>query len=91
MLELYLYFKYPREPRPLFVGLHGKRLTRFGATHIMRRAVATPHPLSQLDDFRHSRIYPFNHRGRENAISNFDGSHTARKILPWIPSCRAER
>jgi integrase/recombinase XerD len=25
---------------PLFVGTHGKRLTRFGATHIVRRAVA---------------------------------------------------
>jgi integrase/recombinase XerD len=29
-----------REPQPLFVALHGERLTRFGATHIMRRAVA---------------------------------------------------
>jgi integrase/recombinase XerD len=30
----------PHEPRPLFVGTHGARLTRFGATHIVRRAVA---------------------------------------------------
>lgn len=29
------------EPRPLFVGLHETRLTRFGATHIVRRAAAT--------------------------------------------------
>jgi integrase/recombinase XerD len=29
------------EQRPLFVGTHGERLTRFGATHIVRRAVAT--------------------------------------------------
>ena len=29
------------ETRPLFVGTHGTRLTRFGATHIVRRAVAT--------------------------------------------------
>jgi len=29
------------EPRPLFVGTHDTRLTRFGATHIVRRAVAT--------------------------------------------------
>jgi site-specific recombinase XerD len=29
------------EERPLFVGTHGERLTRFGATHIVRRAVAT--------------------------------------------------
>ncbi|MGB8437673.1 MAG: tyrosine-type recombinase/integrase [Burkholderiales bacterium] len=28
------------EARPLFVGTHGTRLTRFGATHIVRRAVA---------------------------------------------------
>lgn len=27
------------EARPLFVGAHGARLTRFGATHIVRRAV----------------------------------------------------
>jgi integrase/recombinase XerD len=30
----------PHEARPLFVGTHGTRLTRFGATHIVRRAVA---------------------------------------------------
>ena len=29
------------DERPLFVGTHGERLTRFGATHIVRRAVAT--------------------------------------------------
>jgi integrase/recombinase XerD len=29
------------EARPLFVGTHETRLTRFGATHIVRRAVAT--------------------------------------------------
>jgi site-specific recombinase XerD len=29
------------ETRPLFVGAHETRLTRFGATHIVRRAVAT--------------------------------------------------
>lgn len=29
------------EQRPLFVGTHDERLTRFGATHIVRRAVAT--------------------------------------------------
>jgi site-specific recombinase XerD len=29
------------EPKPLFVGTHDTRLTRFGATHIVRRAVAT--------------------------------------------------
>ena len=28
------------EARPLFVGTHNSRLTRFGATHIVRRAVA---------------------------------------------------
>jgi integrase/recombinase XerD len=30
-----------QEQRPLFIGTHGERLTRFGATHIVRRAVAT--------------------------------------------------
>ena len=30
-----------RAARPLFVGAHEARLTRFGATHIVRRAVAT--------------------------------------------------
>ena len=30
-----------QEQRPLFVGTHDERLTRFGATHIVRRAVAT--------------------------------------------------
>ena len=30
-----------QEDRPIFVGTHGERLTRFGATHIVRRAVAT--------------------------------------------------
>jgi site-specific recombinase XerD len=29
------------EPRPLFVGTHDTRVTRFGATHIVRRPVAT--------------------------------------------------
>jgi len=29
------------DARPIFVGTHGTRLTRFGATHIVRRAVAT--------------------------------------------------
>jgi site-specific recombinase XerD len=29
------------ERQPLFVGTHGERLTRFGATHVVRRAVAT--------------------------------------------------
>src|SRR5271166_493141 len=29
------------DQRALFVGTHGERLTRFGATHIVRRAVAT--------------------------------------------------
>ena len=28
------------EPQPIFVGAHGGRLTRFGATHIVRRAAA---------------------------------------------------
>lgn len=28
------------EEQPLFVGTHGERLTRFGATHIVRRVVA---------------------------------------------------
>ena len=28
------------EPRPLFVGAHDTRLTRFGATHVVRRAAA---------------------------------------------------
>lgn len=27
------------ESRPIFIGTHGERLTRFGATHIVRRAV----------------------------------------------------
>jgi integrase/recombinase XerD len=30
-----------QEVRPLFVGTHDERLTRFGATHIVRRAVST--------------------------------------------------
>ncbi|MFY9699151.1 MAG: tyrosine-type recombinase/integrase [Rhodoplanes sp.] len=29
-----------QEPRPIFVGTHNERLTRFGATHIVRRAAA---------------------------------------------------
>lgn len=28
------------EPQPIFVGAHGERLTRFGATHVVRRAAA---------------------------------------------------
>lgn len=28
------------EPRPIFVGVHNERLTRFGATHIVRRATS---------------------------------------------------
>ncbi|MDE4604603.1 tyrosine-type recombinase/integrase [Sinorhizobium meliloti] len=28
------------EPRPIFIGTRNERLTRFGATHIVRRAVA---------------------------------------------------
>jgi site-specific recombinase XerD len=30
----------PDDASPLFIGTHGARLTRFGATHIVRRAVA---------------------------------------------------
>src|SRR5260370_41108626 len=29
------------DQRALFVGTHGERMTRFGATHIVRRAVAS--------------------------------------------------
>jgi site-specific recombinase XerD len=37
------------ESRPIFVGVHGERLTRFGATHIVRRAaVAACKRLPQL-------------------------------------------
>jgi site-specific recombinase XerD len=28
------------EPKPIFVGMHNERLTRFGATHIVRRAAS---------------------------------------------------
>lgn len=28
------------QPRPIFIGAHNERLTRFGATHIVRRAAA---------------------------------------------------
>jgi integrase/recombinase XerD len=28
------------DPKPIFVGVHNERLTRFGATHIMRRAAS---------------------------------------------------
>jgi integrase len=28
------------EPKPIFVGIHNERLTRFGATHIVRRAAS---------------------------------------------------
>lgn len=50
------------DPCPLFIGTHGRRLTRFGATHIVRRAAATASKqVAQLDRkvisphvFRHS-------------------------------------
>ncbi|WP_353817455.1 tyrosine-type recombinase/integrase [Mesorhizobium sp.] len=33
------------EPRPIFVGVRNERLTRFGATHIVRRAAAEAVPI----------------------------------------------
>jgi site-specific recombinase XerD len=50
------------EPQPIFVGAHDERLTRFGATHIVRRATTRAKPTVQSLDgkpisphiFRHS-------------------------------------
>ena len=44
------------DSRPVFVGTHGHRLTRFGATHIVRRAVATAG--KQLPQLRHAHVSP---------------------------------
>lgn len=41
---------------PLFVGAHGQRLTRFGATHIVRRAVAAAS--AKLPELQRKRISP---------------------------------
>lgn len=41
---------------PLFVGAHGQRLTRFGATHIVRRAVKAAS--AKLPDLKRKRISP---------------------------------
>ena len=37
----------PQEARPLFVGTHGVRLTRFGAVHIVRRVTASTPALAR--------------------------------------------
>ena len=41
---------------PLFVGVPGQRLTRFGATHVVRRAVAVAS--EKLPDLKRKRISP---------------------------------
>jgi integrase/recombinase XerD len=44
------------EARPLFVGMNGTRLTRFGAIHIVRRAVATA--MLSTPELAHKSISP---------------------------------
>lgn len=44
------------EHRPLFMGVHGQRLTRFGATHVVRRAVAVAS--AKLPELKRKRISP---------------------------------
>jgi integrase/recombinase XerD len=44
------------EHRPLFVGVHGQPLTRFGATHIVRRAVAVAS--AKMPALKRKRISP---------------------------------
>ena len=44
------------EACPLFVGANGTRLTRFGATHIVRRAVATA--TLSMPDLAHKSVSP---------------------------------
>lgn len=44
------------ERRPVFVGVHGNRLTRFGATHLVRRATA--HAAIQIPALAQSHISP---------------------------------
>lgn len=44
------------ESRPLFVGTRGERLTRFGATHVVRRAVAAVS--KRMPEIRDKRVSP---------------------------------
>ena len=44
------------ESAPLFVGRHGQRLTRFGATHVVRRAVSAAS--REMPDITRKRISP---------------------------------
>ena len=44
------------EHRPMFVGRRGHRLTRFGVTHLLRRAVATA--TLQAPTLQHKRVSP---------------------------------
>lgn len=46
----------PGEHRPMFVGGRGHRLTRFGVTHLLRRAVATATNL--VPTFAHKSVSP---------------------------------
>jgi integrase/recombinase XerD len=43
-------------PCPLFVGAHGERLTRFGATHVVRRAAAAA--AEQIPGLHRKRVSP---------------------------------
>jgi integrase/recombinase XerD len=44
------------EPEPVFVGAHGERLTRFGATHVVRRAVRSA--AVHLPELARARVSP---------------------------------
>ena len=48
------------DPAPLFVGTHGRPLTRFGATHVVRRAVTAA--CRQMPELARKRISPHTFR-----------------------------
>ena len=65
-------------PQPIFVGAHGERLTRFGATHVVRRAAARANsaapnldrePTSDVPHGRSRRLQP-PRRVRANTCSD---------------------
>jgi site-specific recombinase XerD len=49
------------EHAPVFVGPHGQRLTRFGATHVLRRAIAAASSQRPELTRKHISLHVFRH------------------------------
>ena len=77
------------EPQPIFVGAHGERLTRFGATHVVRRAAAGAKSIAPSLDGKSISPHIFRHslamkllRSGVDLLTIRAGSDTPRSPQP---------